>query len=431
MDPDYSGGYDSRRGGTVFFTDRGGPSGTEAFTQEFPLVEDNDDGDRYPDDAFEDGGRYDRDERGSFGATPWAGVFPGLDEDGDLTPDNDRDRNGVPDWTEPFLHYHSDSADFVYGIDFNNNAQPDFRENDDEPDYPICKDQRGFHALMGFDDVTSWLKRIAAGYYDMSEIAGPGEAQAIYARASAGWRPASGLRLELHDDVKLVEDTIRDDVFAWEIGDTSIVGPNTNSPLNSPEPDPLVMQKSLVNTAFLQLVYQPKTDLQLRADVLHFLNRQREIQEDGAVVQESDSFSELAMVIRGDYRYAWQRFGLWAGGKFAFKEGHRGPAWADRSIRFFGPIVRASYEIIEGMSFQWGMSGFPGLPTRFVDNEDESMDYEERKMVFMLNGRTDDYQGFILNISTGLELHRRDYDEGEWERDFDTFGLFVELILGN
>ena len=68
---------------------------------------------------------------------------------------------------------------------------------------------------------------------------------------------------------------------------------------------------------------------------------------------------------------------------------------------------------------------------RFVNNEDGSIDYEERKIVFMLNGRTDDYQGSIVNISTGLELHRRDYDEGEWERDFDSFGLFVELIIGN
>ena len=431
MDPDYSGGFDSRRGGTIFFTDKGGPSGAEAFTQEFPLVEDNDDGDRYPDDTFEDGGRYSRDEPGTFGATPWAGVFPGFDEDGDQTPDNDKDRNGVPDWTEPFLHYYSDPADFVYGIDFNNNAQPDFRENDDYPDYPIRKDQRGLHAFAGFDDVTSWMDKVTVGYYDMSEIAGVGQAQAIYARARAGWHPGHGLYLELHDDIKWVEDTIRDDVYAWAIGDTALVGFNTNTPLNRPPLDPLVMRKSLVNTAFLQLIYQPLTDLQLRADLLHFLNRQSGIEEEGAVVQESDAFSEFALIIRGEYRYSWQNVDLWTGGKYAFKEGHRGPVWADQSIRFFGPIGRASYKIIEGMSFQCGVSGFPGLPMRFVNNEDRFMDYEERKIVFMLNGRTDDYQGSIVNISTGLELHRRDYDEGARERDFDAFGLFVELIIGN
>jgi hypothetical protein len=122
---------------------------------------------------------------------------------------------------------------------------------------------------------------------------------------------------------------------------------------------------------------------------------------------------------------------LWTGGKYAFKEGRRGPAWPDQSIRFFGPIFKVSYEIIEDMSFQWGMSGFPALPMRLVNNEDEFMNYKERKMVFMLNGRTDDYQGFVVDISTGLELHRRDYDQGRQERDYDTFGLFLDVIIGN
>jgi hypothetical protein len=431
MDPDYSGGYDSRRGGTVFFTDKGGPRGTEAFSQEFPLVEDNDDGDRYPDDSFEDGGRYAASIPGSFGATPWAGVFPGLDADGDQTPDNDKDRNGIPDWSEPFLHYDSDPADFVYGIDLNNNTQPDFRENDNYADYPIRKDQRGYHTFVGFDGPTAWLEQVAVGFYDMNEIAGAGEARSTYVRASAGWQPGRGVRFELHDDAKLVEDSIRDDVYAWAIGDTALFGPNTNTPSNPPPQDPLAMRKSLVNTAFLGATYQPLGNLQLDIDLLHFYNRQREIEEAGAVTQESDSFSELALVTRGEYRRDWSRVDLWVGGKFALKEGRRGPAWAEQSIRFFGPITRVSYTILDGMTFQWGMSGFPGLPTRFIDNEDESLNYEERKMVFMLNGRTDDYQGFIVNIGTGLELHRRDYDEGDWERDFDSFGLFVEIIIGN
>ena len=58
MDPDYGGGYDSRRGGTVFFTDRGGSRGDEPYTQEFPLVADNDDNDENLDDSFADQGRF-------------------------------------------------------------------------------------------------------------------------------------------------------------------------------------------------------------------------------------------------------------------------------------------------------------------------------------------------------------------------------------
>ena len=433
MDPQYSGGYDNRRGGTVFFTDKGGPSGAEAFTQEFALVEDNDDDDRYPDDAFEDGGRYASQIPGTFGATPWAGVFPGLDADGDLIPDNDKDRNGIPDWTEPFLHYDSDPADFVYGIDFNNNAQPDFRENDDYADYPIRKDQRGFHTFVGLEELSRWLRQVVLGYYDMDEIAGAGKARALYARTQVDWPLAKGLNVVLEDDVKLVEDSIRDDVYAWVTGDTALVGPNTNTPLNPPPPDPLAMRNSLVNTAFLQLQYQPRNHFQVQTDLIYFLNRQRAIDEgeDGLGAQEADSFGEFSLVTRGEYRYKRQRFNLWAGGKYALKEGHRGPAWADQSSRFFGPILRTSYRIMEGMSLQWGLSGLPLLPMRFSDDNNGALDYEERKMVLMLNGRTDHYQGSIVNISTGIELHRRDYDRGARERDFDKFGLFVEIILGN
>ena len=431
MDPDYSGGYDSRRGGTVFFTDKGGAKGSEAFTQEFPLVEDNDDDDRYPDDTFEDGGRYASLIPGSFGATPWAGVYPGIDVDGDQTPDTDRDRNGIPDWTEPFLHFHSDPADFVYGIDFNNNTQPDFRENDAYADYPIRKDQRGIHGFVTLPAPSSWLEELTAGYYDMSEIAGAGQARALYLHGGAHFRPRTSLHVELRDDIKMVDDSIRDDVYAWVIGDTARIGPNTNTPLNLPPSDPLVMRNSLVNTAFLQVAYRPSGDLSLRADLLHFFNRQGSVREAGILLQEPGSFSELAFVARGQYRYSRGRFGIWAGGKFAFKEGHRGPAWPDQSLRFFGPILRTTYEIMKDMNIQWGMSGLPLLPLRLINGEDRSMNYAERKMVLMLNGRSDDYQGSVVNINTGLELYHRDYDLGGQERDFANFGLFLELIIGN
>ncbi|HIG55536.1 MAG TPA: hypothetical protein EYQ18_16480 [Candidatus Handelsmanbacteria bacterium] len=431
MDPDYSGGYDSRRGGTVFFTDKGGANGKEAFTQEFPLVEDNDDDDRYPDDAFEDGGRYASQIPGHFGATPWAGVFPGLDVDGDQTPDNDRDRNGVADWHEPFLHYDSDPSDFVYGIDFNNNTQPDYRENDDYADYPIRKDQRGIHTFASVDKLGGGMQRIAVGYYDMSEIAGGGEARSLYARIDGRWRPSAGMQLELHDDIKLVDDTIRDNVYAWATGDTARIGPNTNTPLNPPPPDPLAMRNSLVNTAYVHMRYQPADHIELRSDLIYFLNRQGDIREDGVLAQVSGSYSELAWVTRGSYRHTWNRFGIWAAAKFAFKEGHRGPDWSDQSLRFFGPIVRTSYHIMEGMSIQWGMSGLPLLPLRLVDGENSAVDYEERKMVLMLNGRTEDYQGSVVNINTGIELYRRDYDQGGRERDFANFGIFLEVIIGN
>lgn len=429
MDPRYSGGYDSRRGGTVFFTDKGGSSGNQAYAQEFPLVIDNDDEDEYPDDSFSDQGRFQPNIPGSYSGGRSGGVFPGLDADGDMAPDNDRDRNGVPDWTEPFLLYDSDPAEFVYGIDFNNNAQPDFRENDDLPDYPIRKDQRGVHSFLGVSDLLPGLRYVAAGYYDIEELAGAGSAGAWYGRLKGRWRPAHSLSLEVDDDVKWVEDDIRDDVYEWSIGDTSALA-NVNSPLVPPPEDPLVMRRSWVNTASCRLTYQPRVWANVRADLLHFVNAQREISADDTVLQEADTFIEWSAVLRASVERRWRDLSLWAGTKWLLQEGRRGPAWEDASVRLFAPILKASYEILPGMSLEWGTAGIPGLPMRLVDGKDPDRDYEERKAILMFSAHTDNFQGSTVSTHTGVELHSVDFDRGDRIRDFDTFTLFVDLIVG-
>ena len=431
MDPEYSGGYDSRRGGTTFFTDKGSISGDEAFTQEFPLMEDNDDNDAYADDSFNDQGRFQLFvPNGNYSGGSTGGVYPGLDEDGDLSPDNDKDRNGVPDWSEPFLLFDSDPADFVYGMDFNNNGQPDFRENDDHPDYPIRKDQQGRHGFATLHGLLPGVHRTSLGYYSMEEIAGPGEASSLYARTEASWRPHSGLQLELFDDVKLVEDDVRDDVYEWATGDTSSLA-NVYSVLNGPPADPLVMRKSVVNTMAFGLEYTPDRRFQITSNVLHFLNNQSKIETDGVLVQASKAFTEWSWISRAEFREQWGNIEFWGGMKYSIKEGRRGSNWADASTRLFAPMFKTSYQIMDGIDLQWGMSGLPGLPMKFTDNNTANISYTERKTVLMLQGSDDDFEGSNLSISTGVELHEKDWKGLGKDRDFDVFGLFVEVIVGN
>ncbi len=431
MDPQYSGGYDSRRGGTVFFTDKGSASGDGAFTQEFPLMDDNDDNDAYADDSFNDQGRFQFFlPSGNYSGGSTGGVYPGLDVDGDLSPDNDKDRNGVPDWSEPFLLFDSDPIDFVYGMDFNNNAQPDFRENDDHPDYPIRKDQRGRHVFFTLHHLLPGVARTSLGYYSLEEIAGPGEASSLYARTEAGWRPAGGFEIELFDDVKLVEDDVRDDVYEWVTGDTSSLA-NVYTILNPPPADPLIMRKSLVNTASVGLSYTPTPMSRVTSNLLHFVNRQSDIQEAGVAVQEADTFVQWSWISRAEYRRYWGKFEFWGGMKYTMREGSRGSNWADVSTRFFAPMFKTSYAVMDGIDLQWGMSGFPGLPMRYTDNENDNISYKEQKTVLMLQGRDDDFEGSFLSISTGIELHDKDWKGLGRERDFDAFGLFVEVIVGN
>ena len=132
------------------------------------LVEDNDDGDRLPDRRMgnivgfiNDSQDYDLD-----------GVHLAQDEDNDGFPETNRDGDFVPDYEEPFLMYDVEPNIYFYGLDRNNNDEPDPREDDGQVDYPYDPDQRGFHLFAEYD-LTHQLS-LAAGHYSVNEIAGPG-----------------------------------------------------------------------------------------------------------------------------------------------------------------------------------------------------------------------------------------------------------------
>ena len=63
--------------------------------------------------------------------------------------DNEFRPNYVPDYQEPFLRYHVDRPEFLFGMDMNNNFWVDQYENDVEPDYPYDRDHRGFNVYGG------------------------------------------------------------------------------------------------------------------------------------------------------------------------------------------------------------------------------------------------------------------------------------------
>ena len=132
-------------------------------------MDDNDDNDRYADDHQDDF---------ADALALEAGVYPGLDEDDDNIPDDDRNANGVPDFEEPFLLYFSDPQEFVYGLDMNNNGVIDVRENDDKPDYPYDRDRRGQHYTAALQPVAGL--EIGAGHYRMRAITSGARAFSSY-----------------------------------------------------------------------------------------------------------------------------------------------------------------------------------------------------------------------------------------------------------
>lgn len=435
MDPDFGGGYDARRGGAVLSTDVGGDfevSGTRrnyaGFTQEFELVADNDDGDDWADDHPAEEGDFQPFQPQVYsGAKAHSGVFPGLDADGDNTPDTDRNRNGVPDWNEPFLLYGSDPPDFVYGIDFNNNGVADQRENDAEPDYPYRRDSRGWHGFAALPDPLPLVRRLSAGVFAMRQVAAPGRARGAYLRVQhrSAYR---GVQLEFDDDLKVVRDSIRDDVYIFDV---TAAGNNTGSILSPPPPDPLSMRRSLVNTAMFQVLWAPAARLHLRGQVLHQANQQAELELPGGGLQEAAVLGNLTAIGRADYACQWGRLDLWTGIKAMAREGDgSGAGEPGVSLRFFAPILRLSYPFMANVTLQGGLSGFAFLPMRLVDGHEGANSYRQHNTVCMLNSTTGDYLGYTLSTSIGVQWQTREYDRPDPLLDAHSFGFFVETYAG-
>lgn len=399
----YSGGYDAKRGGAVFFTEVA-PFPPGAMTQEFNLCDDNDDGDQWADDSPNDSPLSDARD---------AGVFPGQDEDRDYVVDTDRNANGKPDWTEPFLFYDSDPPEFIYDVDFNNNDMPDMTENDDEADYPYRKGQHGYHGFMNFPHLTPAVARLAVGYYRAEEPAGGGENTGCYARLEAQYaRPGIG-RIEVEDLLKRVKDSIPDPTYIWQIGpdptvnmlvvqskDRSTAGDLIA--MRPPPPDPMLMRNSTVNTAYLEAQLDFLSGVEVRSRNKVVVNRQH---ADVFAVDSTQSARTLyRWTLSNRISYTRQvspslSVGVRAKHLLRWDGGYPGTA-----VRFsvLAPVAEAAVKITKKMRAQFGQEGWPLLPFWYADLTDSVNNYRQWTSLFLV--RTDwQYWGWNMTLETGMQ----------------------------
>ena len=413
--PEYGGGYDSRRGGVVLW------SGKADRVAEFPLVDDNDDGDRYPDDNVKD----------FFGGTAKeAGVFPGLDEDNDNIPDNDRNANGIPDYEEPFLLYDSDPQEFVYGLDMNNNGVIDARENDDKPEYPYDRDREGKHFTAAVRPLPGL--ELAAGYYRLVAITAGGRALSTYLRAVYKYSQPEHFTLDLNHDSKRVKDTIPDPVYVFHPGRI----PEPLEPLGMPDPDPLLQQNSRVHTSFFGLRYNRFRPLNLETTVKRVYNRM--FDAGSTAGSEPDTRVDYTMVNKVDYRWGWKRFVLRPMYKRLWQrvnlESHRRPlVWEVRAA----PILRLDYVVSDEIKVQVGQQGFRlpflgirrGLAFRSIDKVESFRSYTSTDFLAMLTIKST-YVGTSIVANTGFHRHKAEFDDHRVEEKRKFTRLFVEVVTG-
>ena len=214
----------------------------------YEFVEDNDDQDRFPD--------WERRHIGIFAASgdmPDRAVFPGLDENLDSVSDFNQNQNHTPDYAEPFLRFHVDPPELLYGVDMNNNTVIDRFENDSEADYPYKRDHAGYNAYVGVEVLPR--SKVTVGLLREYLKSSGERATSLYALLT-GHRefPEQGVRIQLVGSAKIVKDNIADDVIQW------LEAPSRPGAMRE-VPDPLVARNALISSTYLEVEY----DQSLRA----------------------------------------------------------------------------------------------------------------------------------------------------------------------
>ena len=437
LDPDYGGNYDSIRGGVPFFTD---VAQTGSQMQEMFVMTDNDDNDQWPDELIVELPSADRQD---------SGIFPGLDENQDLVPDTDQNLNGIADWTEPIIFYDADPPEFVYGLDFNNNGVVDYRENDGLPDYPYRRDRRGYHVFSRKMGLGAFGKSLSVGFYDTKEVAGRGEAKAVYARYEYSTNSPYFGRIRVNDDIKSVQDNIRDDVYIWrDRGVQRIDSPfphltsrqieerDLNSQIMPPDRDPLHMRNSLVNTLFIEARTNPVVDLNVINNLQWIRNSQAADEFEDGVVQEEDVRSLITLINKVDYTFRAGNITIKPMFKHLLLREHSQKldrevgAGSTRSFSIYTPILRTRLDLTSKSYLQLGFQGLPFWRYTKIDRVDSTQDFKEWTTVFMMTNRSD-YYGFALSSQIGWETTRREYDDrtnAALDRENST--LFFDIIAG-
>lgn len=184
-----------------------GPLGAMANeTMYWDLVQDNEDGDAYPDRRSGTLRAFPRDRKGDDRND----VLIGVDEDQDGLPDTNRNFNGLPDYLEPFLLYHVEANGYRYGLDRNNNDEPDAIEDDLDWDYPYDFDQRGYHLFGRATFADHWS--LTLGRYAAGQVAGAGRNISTYGILRFQWQSQSRLKyLLLENHLRRVKDDIPDE----------------------------------------------------------------------------------------------------------------------------------------------------------------------------------------------------------------------------
>ncbi len=408
-------------------------------TMYWDLVEDNDDGDRFPDRRYGNLVGFNNDGK----AWDLDGVFLNQDEDKDGFPEINRDGDSIPDYNEPFLMYDVEPNAYVYGLDRNNNDEPDLRENDGRVDYPYDPDQGGFHLFAQYD-LTPSLS-FGVGHYSVNEIAGSGRNRATYALLTADIHGSGGRRLlsaensfrrvqdDIADEYRVLDETpIRQWVFGFR-GVNPIPTPREYQPFYTSEfvTDVLRYQDSYVNESHVDLSFNPWSVLKFRQKLRARFNWQQGGWLYNDTFQVKRRLDFYASVTRLEFTKRWGMFSITPQYKFMIMR----LSDRERDVNLISeyrsiPILRLEYKFLQRTSLRVGFQGFGPVPYRRRDETAARESFEQRSAFATVTNRTR-YFGYDLVTILGLHKDRLDFDTNFQDvRNLDSISLFVRTLIG-
>ncbi|MFP6644469.1 MAG: hypothetical protein VCF24_13080 [Candidatus Latescibacterota bacterium] len=386
-------------------------TGNEKRSMSFGFVDDNDD-----DDQFLDQGQNDQPFRIRTQPNE-SGVYPGWDLDQDGTPDYNRNRNSIPDFAEPFFKYEQEEQTFYWGDDFNHNGVLDYFEDDSLPDYPYYKDERGNHVFVDLELPIKGLG-LRLGRVRVEQIAGSGKSDADYVALSYR-RIFPGLaRLQWEHEFKLVEDGIANHTFTYILDENvSDVDGLYSSVFVE---DRMHMRDSNLNRGYIGTYLQPVRGLNLKNNLRYEINSKNAGNFGGGLSQKSETLTTWALVNKIDYTWQWHGVSVQSRLKHLYlrqdEQMGTGPGGlpSKRDVTELVPILMGGFRLTDLTSLELGIEGFPFLKERFVDRDNEILDFDSETYLAQLKMKGLS-GGFNVFLVTGIQYTRKEFDDKSLE----------------
>ncbi|MFC1692585.1 hypothetical protein ACFL1R_03670 [Candidatus Latescibacterota bacterium] len=416
---------------------RGGVFNVRNNTVRFPLIEDNDDNDMYPDTMIIQRSPHYFHVNSTFFSDDPDGVFPGNDEDHDGIPDNNKNNNYTPDYDEPFLMFDVDPDQFVFGNDYNNNTIPDFREDDMKMDTPYDFDRQGHHIFGRYSPIKN--VGIFLGSLRSKGVGLANRTNENYFKLQLNYDVFDIGKLYAEYRYEDIHDNIRDSyiqVKTEQAEQAMFSYIRTGSKLSQFYTrelyyDELEYKNSRVNRLYLDSAIRAIPSVTLENHVKFERNEQVEGTMYDRTYQPHDVIDIMAIVSKIVYTKRWGNWTFSPGVKFRFYKKARSESVQPLDHYFMRiPLVMIKYMISSRTDITLGMQGVPGFNFQYRDLVQSHNDYMWKTYILQFQNRTD-YLGYNVWGACGFTVDQLKYDEDYRKfEEHKTTSTFVKIYLG-